>query len=239
MRILLIEDERDIASFIVNGLRAERFAVDWADNAEKGLAWVKLNSYDLGIFDVKLPKMGGIEACQRLRERGRGFPIIILSVMSDAVTKVEALNLGADDYLQKPFFMVELVARVRALLRRGKRVEEPVIKLADMVIDTVKHAAMRAGKPLTLNRKEFNLLEYFMRNPGATLTRAMIMEHVWDANADPFTNTVDVHVRFLRQKVDSGHRQKLIKTVHGYGYKFEIAGRGVEPRKKKQNSSSS
>ncbi len=223
MRILFIEDEREIASFVVNGLREEHFAVDWADSAEKGLAWVKMNEYDLGIFDVKLPGVGGIEACRKLRERGRSFPIIILSVMNDAVTKVDALNLGADDYLQKPFFMAELVARAKALLRRGKRAEEPVIKLADMVMDTVKHMAARAGKPLDLNRKEFSLLEYFMRNPGVTLTRAMIMEHVWDANADPFTNTVDVHVRFLRQKVDSGHRLKLLKTVHGYGYKFEAS----------------
>jgi DNA-binding response OmpR family regulator len=233
MRILLIEDEWEIASFVVNGLRTEHFAVDWADNAEKGLAWVKLNSYDLGIFDVKLPKIGGIEACRMLRERGWNFPIIILSVMNDAATKVEALNSGADDYLQKPFFMAELVARVRALLRRGKKTDEPVIKLADMVMDTVKHTAARGGKLLELNRKEFSLLEYFMQNPGVTLTRAMIMEHVWDANADPFTNTVDVHVRFLRQKIDSGHRQKLIKTVHGYGYKFEVAGGKVEAKKKK------
>ena len=145
MRILFIEDEREIASFVVNGLREEHFAVDWADSAEKGLAWVKMNEYDLGIFDVKLPGVGGIEACRKLRERGRSFPIIILSVMNDAVTKVDALNLGADDYLQKPFFMAELVARAKALLRRGKRAEEPVIKLADMVMDTVKHMAARAG----------------------------------------------------------------------------------------------
>ena len=223
MRILLIEDEQDIASFVISGLRKEHFAVDWADSAEKGLAWVKLNSYDLGIFDVKLPGMGGIEACQRLRQRGRTFPIVILSVMSDAVTKVGALNHGADDYLQKPFFMAELVARVKALLRRGANAIDPVIKLADVVMDTVKHTAKRNGKLLDLNRKEFSLLEYFMRNPGVTLTRAMIMEHVWDANADPFTNTVDVHIRFLRQKIDAGRRQKLLKTIHGYGYKFDAA----------------
>ncbi len=221
MRILLIEDEPDIASFVISGLRREHFAVDWAESAEKGLAWVKLNSYDLGIFDVKLSGMGGIEACQRLRQRGRTFPVVILSVMGDAVTKVGALNQGADDYLQKPFFMAELIARVKALLRRGANAMEPVIKLADIVMDTVKHTAKRDGQLLDLNRKEFSLLEYFMRNPGVTLTRAMIMDPVWDANADPFTNTLDVHIRFLRKKVDSGRHRKLLKTIHGYGYKFD------------------
>jgi DNA-binding response OmpR family regulator len=224
MRILLIEDEREIASFIIDGLRGERFAVDWADNAEKGLTWVKLNSYDLGIFGATLPGMGGIEACRKLRQHGRPFPIVILSATTDALTKAEAMGRGADDYLQKPFFMAELVARVRALLRRGGKLEEPGIKLGDMVMDTVKHTAMRAGHGLTLNRKEFSLLEYFMRNPGVTLTRAMILEHVWDANADPFTNTVDVHVRFLRQKVDAGFKRKLLKTVYGYGYKLDAHG---------------
>jgi len=228
MRILLIEDEREIAKFIVNGLRAEHFAVDWADNAEKGLAWVRMSDYDLGIFDVKLPGMSGIDACRSLREKGFGFPVIILSVMNDAITKVEALNIGADDYLQKPFFMAELAARVRALLRREKKAEEPVIKVADVMLDTVRHTVTRAGMPIRLNRKEFCLLEYFMRNPGVTLTRAMIMEHVWDANADPFTNTVDVHVRFLRQKIDDGFKDKLITTVHGYGYKLE-SGSAVQP----------
>ena len=223
MRILLIEDERDIATFIVNGLREERFAVDWADSGEKGLAWARLNDYDLGIFAAKLPGMGGIEACRKLRQRGRTFPIVILSVMSDAVTKAKALNSGADDCLQKPFFMAELVARMRALLRRAGNAMEPVIRLGDMVMDTIKHTAARAGKDLKLNRKEFSLLEYFMWNPGVTLTRAMILEHVWDANADPFTNTVDVHVRFLRHKVDGGFKRKLLKTVHGYGYKFEAS----------------
>ncbi|MDE2018874.1 MAG: response regulator transcription factor [Patescibacteria group bacterium] len=229
MRILLIEDEKEIANFVVNGLRAERFAVDWADSAEKGLAWARLSSYDLGIFDVKLQGgITGIEACRRLRERGIGFPIIILSVMNDAITKVKALNLGADDYLQKPFFMAELIARVRALLRREKKTENPVFKVADLILDTIKHTVIRGDKPIKLNRKEFSLLEYFMRNQGITLTRAMILEHVWDANADPFTNTVDVHIRFLRQKIDDGFKEKLIKTVHGYGYKLEAKPDGPQ-----------
>jgi DNA-binding response OmpR family regulator len=221
MRILLIEDERDIANLIVAGLRAERFAVDWARTGEQGLAWAKLNSYDLGIFDVRLPQMTGIDVCRIIRRKGMQFPIIMLSVMNDAVTKVEALNVGADDYLAKPFFMAELSARAQALLRRERRVTGPILAVGDVTLDIALHAVTRAGKPIRLNRKEFSLLEYFMRNPGVTLTRAMILEHVWDMNADPFNNTVDVHVRFLRQKIDDGHPKKLLKTVHGYGYKIE------------------
>ena len=221
MRILLIEDEKDIADLIMAGLRAERFAVDWADTGEKGLAWAKVNSYDLGICDVRLPGMGGLEGCRLIREKGKDFPVIMLSVMNDAITKVEALNNGADDYLAKPFFMAELLARVRALLRRQKAVSGPLFTVADLRLDVAAHTVLREEKAIRLNRKEFSLLEYFMRHPGVTLTRAMILEHVWDMNADPFTNTVDVHVRFLRQKIDDGHRKKLLKTVHGYGYKLE------------------
>ena len=226
MRILLIEEEREIATYIVRGLRAERFAADWADAAEKGLAWAKWNTYDLGIFDATLTGISGIETCQRLRGRGTTFPIIILSAPTDAPTKAEALNCGADGFLSKPFFMAELVARMRALLRRGEDAMEPVITLGDLTLDTVNRTAARAKRELALNRKEFSLLEYFMRNPGVTLTRAMILEHVWDTNVDPFTNTVDVHIRFLRQKVDAGFKRKLLKTVHGYGYKFDAQRSG-------------
>ena len=221
MRILLIEDEKDIADLVVGSLRAERFAVDWAGTGEQGLGWAKINPYDLGIFDVRLPGVGGLEVCRAIRKRGKDFPVIMLSVMNDAITKVEALNSGADDYLAKPFFMAELLARIRALLRREKILVGPIFAVADLRMDLALHTVSRGKHPIRLNRKEFSLLEYFMRHPGITLTRAMILEHVWDMNADPFTNTVDVHVRFLRQKIDDGHRKKLLKTVHGYGYKIE------------------
>jgi len=221
MRILLIEDEKGIADFVIAGLRTERFAVDWATTGEEGIRWARINQYDLGVFDVRLGDMRGIEVCKSLREKGKDFPIIMLSVVSDAITKIEALNSGADDYLTKPFFMAELTARIRALLRREKKTTGSVIQIGDLTMNLLTHQVTRANRPITLNRKEFALLEYLMRNPGVTLTRGMILEHVWDMNADPFTNTVDVHIRFLRQKIDVGHRVKLIKTVHGYGYKIE------------------
>jgi two-component system OmpR family response regulator len=222
MRILLLEDEKDIASFIMNGLRAERFAVDWADTGEKGLMWAKVNEYDLGIFDIKLPgAQNGLQVCKTIRERGKAFPIIMLSVTGDVATKIEALNLGADDYLAKPFSLAELLARVHALMRRERKITGPKLLVGDLLMDTRAHTVARGGKDIPLNRKEFALLEYLMRNPGTTLTRAMILEHVWDMNADPFTNTVDVHIRFLREKIDVGWRKKLLKTVHGFGYKIE------------------
>ncbi len=222
MRVLLLEDDKDIASFIMTGLKNEHFAVDWADTGEKGLTWAKVNSYDIGIFDIKLPgKQNGLQVTEALREREKNFPIIILSVAGDVVTKIQALNLGADDYLAKPFSFAELLARVNALLRRERRLVGPKLRVDDLEMDMQAHTVSRDGKRIELNRKEFALLEYLMRNPGTTLTRSMILEHVWDMNADPFTNTVDVHIRFLRAKVDEKFKKKLVKTVHGFGYMIE------------------
>lgn len=222
MRVLLLEDEKEIGNYIVNSLKAERFAVDWAETGEKGLMWAKVNSYDVGIFDIKLAgEQSGLQVCKMIRERGKNFPIIVLSVTGDVSTKIEALNIGADDYLAKPFSFAELLARVNALLRREKKITGPILTVGDLQMDTHAHTVTRAGKRVELNRKEFALLEYLMRNPGTTLTRTMILEHVWDMNADPFTNTVDVHIRFLREKIDVGRRKKLLKTVHGFGYRIE------------------
>jgi two-component system OmpR family response regulator len=222
MRILLIEDEKNIADFVANSLRTDRFAVDWAATAEKGLLLAKVNPYDAGIFDIRLSgDRDGLRILEEVRAKGKIFPIIMLSVTSDAQTKIDALNLGADDYLTKPFSMAELTARIHALLRREKKITEQILAVADLAMDTRAHTVTRAGKRVVLNRKEFALLEYFMRNPGTMLTRNMILDHVWDMNVDPFTNTVDVHVRFLREKIDDGRKKKLLKTVHGYGYKIE------------------
>jgi DNA-binding response OmpR family regulator len=197
--------------------------VDWAHKGDQGLLWAKVNDYDLAILDINLmgSKIGGLEICHAVREKGRSFPIIVLSIIHDTATKIEALNMGADDYLTKPFSMTELLARIRALLRREKKLVGPIIKHKDLVLDVNAHTAKRGGRRIELNRKEFSLLEYLMRNPGTTLTRSMILEHVWETNSDPFTNTVDVHIRFLRRKIDDGYDKKLIKTVHGHGYKIE------------------
>jgi two-component system OmpR family response regulator len=222
MKVLLIEDEAEIANFVMNGVKADHFLVDWAPNGAKGLMWAKVNAYDIAILDINLGNgENGLDICQEIREKGKTFPIIMLSVTNDPRTKIQALNLGADDYLTKPFFVAELLARMRALLRREKKLTGPKLILADLEMDTLAHTVKRAGKEIKLNRKEFTLLEYLMRNAGTTLTRGMILEHVWDINADPFTNTVDVHIRFLRSKIDEGHKKKLLKTVHGYGYKIE------------------
>jgi DNA-binding response OmpR family regulator len=222
MRILLVEDEVSIANFIMSGLRAENFAIDWTEKAEKAILWAKVNPYDLAILDINLGAGGnGIEVCKAVRGKGKNFPIIMLSVTNDTTAKIEALNIGADDYLTKPFSIAELIARIRALLRREKKITGPRLALADLEMDTLTHRVTRGNKSIDLNKKEFALLEYLMRNQGTTLTRSMILEHVWDINADPFTNTVDVHDRFLRAKIDEGHKKKLLKTVHGYGYKIE------------------
>lgn len=223
MRILLLEDDRAMGDSVAGGLRKEHFAVDWVETGEKGLMLGKVNDYDLGIFDIRLAgRENGIQVCHALRAYGKAFPILMLSVANEAMRKVEALTLGADDYLSKPFSFVELVARAKALLRREKRIVGPKIAAGDLSMDTLSHVVVRGGKQIALNRKEFMLLEYFMRNQGTVLTRTMILEHVWDMNADPFTNTVDVHVRFLRKKIDEPFRKKLLRTVHGYGYKLEV-----------------
>ncbi len=221
MRILVVEDEVEIISFIKKGLESEGFVVDSADNGEKGVEVANSNDYDLVVLDIRLPGMSGIEVCKKLREMGKVFPIIMLSVESGTDIKVECLNSGADDYITKPFSFEELLARTRALLRRQKEITGPVLKLEELELDTIKRTVKREGSVIDLSRKEFALLEYFMRNPGITLTRNMILEHVWDMNADPFTNTVDVHIKFLRAKIDKDYKRKLLHTVHGCGYKIE------------------
>jgi DNA-binding response OmpR family regulator len=223
MKILLVEDDLATADFIIKGLKLERFVVDWTAECDQALYWAKVNAYDAAVMDIKITgQRNGIAICHAIREKKKDFPIIMLSAIHETAIKIEALNSGADDYLTKPFAMVELLARIRALLRREKKVIGPVLKIADLAMDLNAHSVSRGKKKLQLNRKEFSLLEYLMRNPGTILTRNMILEHVWDMTTDPFTNTVDVHIRFLRRKIDDASRKKLIKTVHGHGYKIEV-----------------
>ena len=221
MRILVIEDEKGIASFIKKGLEAEYFAVDDTPDGEKGLWQARTNEYDAVVLDIMLPGKNGIEICGELRKEKQEVPIIMLTVKNDLETKVQAFNSGADDYLTKPFAIEELSARLRALLRREKNIKGDTFKVGDLELDTITHTVTRGGKSIDLSKKQFVLLEYFMRNPKVVLTRSMILEHVWDMNADPFTNTVDVHIKFLREKINSGHKEKFIQTVRSCGYKFE------------------
>ena len=220
MRILLTEDEEGIISFMTKGLRSAGYAVDVARTGSEGFHMAKINSYDLIIMDYMLPEMNGIETIKHIRSKRVIAPIIMLTVIDDEDNIVNALDAGADDYLSKPFSFDELLARIRALMRREKHIRGDVLTFEGLELDTVKHKAKRDGIALDLTKKEYALLEYFMRNPEAVLTRGMILEHVWDYSTDPFTNTVDVHIRYLRKKMDTGFNKELIHTVHGIGYKL-------------------
>lgn len=221
MRILIIEDEKDIASFIKKGLQAEHFTVDVAANGKDGSYLALTNDYDLVILDLRLPDIYGLDVFKKVRETKQNLPIIILTVESEVKKKVEAFDMGVNDYLTKPFAIEELTARIRALLNRNNvNSSSYKLKVAELEMDLKTHEVKRCDKKVELRHREFDLLEYLMRNQNIVLTRSMILEHVWDMNVDPFTNTVDVHVRYLRKKIDDSFKKKLIKTVHGSGYKI-------------------
>lgn len=220
MRILIIEDDKGISDFLKVSLENECFVVDTAEDGEKGSFLALTNDYDLIILDYILPKEDGHQVCEKIRKKGRTVPILILSVKSEVVTKVDILNIGADDYLTKPFSFEELLARIKALLRRPKQIESEVLKIDDLILDTKKHLVKRGKKEIYLTRKQFMLLEYLMKNQGMVLSRGMIMEHVWDMNTDPFSNTIEAHIRILRRKIDLPKRKKLIHTIPGIGYKI-------------------
>ena len=221
MRILVIEDDADIRSMLAFHLKAIAFAVDTIDCGEKGARMAQTNEYDLIVMDYMLPKKNGREICKELRESGKTMPIIMLSVRSATGDKVELLNCGADDYLSKPFSFEELHARAKALLRRPKEMHQPELRIGDLVINTEKQQVTRAGKELYLTRKEFSLLDYLARNKDKVVSRGMIMEHVWDIESDPFSNTIEAHILNLRKKLGQ-RKTKLIHTVPGRGYKLGI-----------------
>ncbi len=218
MRILVVEDEEKVASFIRRGLEEERYAVDVALDGEEGLQFAETNPYDVIVLDLMLPGLDGFRFIQRLRAQDIATPILVLTARDSVGDKVRGLDLGADDYLTKPFAFAELLARVRALLRRGKTPAPPVLKVADLTLDPAARRVTRAGRVIDLTAKEFGLLEYLMRHAGRVLTRTMILEHVWDQTFDSYTNVVDVYVNYLRKKVDHGFEPKLIHTVRGVGY---------------------
>jgi DNA-binding response OmpR family regulator len=220
MRILLVEDEQQIADFLAVSLHAEGFSVDIAGSGRKGLELALANTYDLMVLDNKLPGKSGLDICREVRNQGQTCPIIMLSVLSDTNMKVSCLDAGADDYLIKPFSLQELISRVRALLRRPKRIAGEILTLDDLVLDTVGRVVRRGKKEIRLTRKEFNLLEYLMKHEDTAVTRGMIVEKVWDSKTDPYSNTIESHIVTLRKKIDPEKRRRLLHTVPGVGYKF-------------------
>jgi len=218
MRILVIEDEKKIADFIKRGLKEEGYAVDASYDGENGLFLAKTNDYDLILLDLMLPKLDGITLCRKLREAKVSTPIIMLTAKDAVREKVIGLDAGADDYLTKPFAFEELLARIRAILRKKNGAEATKLEVGDLSLDLHTHKVTRGGKEIELTAKEYALLEYLMRNSGSIVTRTMISEHVWDIDFDTFTNVIDVYINYLRNKIDTGHSKKLIQTVRGRGY---------------------
>ena len=222
MRILLVEDDSSVSGFIVKGLREERYAVDLATDGEMGLAMAETAPYDVIILDVMLPKVNGFEVCRRLRAQRKTTPILLLTARDAIADRVSGLDTGADDYLTKPFAFAELLARLRALLRRGSTQPIPHLNIADLELDPVSHRVWRAGQAIVLTNKEYSLLEYLMRNTGRVLTRTAITDHVWDIHYESVTNIVDVHIKTLRSKMDRDFSPQLIHTVRGVGYVLKI-----------------
>ena len=218
MRLLVVEDEKKVARFVKKGLEEEGYAVDVAPDGEEGLGMALDGVHDLIILDIHLPRMDGLGVLQELRKKKVATPVLLLTVRAAIEDKVLGLDAGADDYLTKPFAFQELLARVRALLRRRADAEAPVLQVGDLTLDPARRLASRGGEKIDLTSKEFALLAYFMRNPGRVLTRTMISEHVWDYDFDTMTNVIDVYVNYLRKKIDAGREPKLIHTVRGAGY---------------------
>ncbi len=218
MRILVVEDEKKVANFVKKGLQEEGYVVDVVYNGRDGLNFAADQSYDLILLDIYLPGIDGLTILKKLRDAKVKTPVLLLTVRATIEDKVIGLNSGADDYLTKPFAFEELIARVRALLRRGRDADTTVIQVADLILDPVRRIVTRRGQVIVLTMKEFSLLEYFMRSAGRVLTRTMIIDHVWNYDFDTETNVIDVYVNYLRKKIDTGHDIKLIHTVRGVGY---------------------
>jgi DNA-binding response OmpR family regulator len=218
MRLLLVEDEARVARFIARGLREQAYAVDLAADGEDALYQAAVNSYDAIILDVMLPKKDGFAVCRELRAAGSRVPVLMLTARDAVEDRIGGLDTGADDYLTKPFEFGELLARLRALLRRGGELIPTVIRLADLVIDTRAQQACRAGRNVNLTTKEYALLEYLARNAGRVVGREEIAEHVWDETFDPFSNLIEVYINRLRRKVDEPFGPPLIHTRRGAGY---------------------
>lgn len=222
MRLLVVEDEPDAARFLAKGLRKQAFAVDTAENGRSGLEKAHVNSYDLIVLDIMLPDMDGLSVCSSLRSRSYAGPILMLTARDAIPDRIAGLNAGADDYLIKPFDFEELVARIRALLRRNPRLEKPILEIADLVIDTHQQRVHRSGMPISLTTREYSLLEFLAIRQGAVVGRADISEHVWDEFYDPTSNLIEVYIQRLRRKIDHGQAVRLLHTRRGEGYQLAV-----------------
>ncbi|MBI1765311.1 MAG: response regulator transcription factor [Acidobacteria bacterium] len=218
MRILLVEDEPGAAQMLALGLREQTYAVDVAADGEAALWQVHDNDYDLILLDVMLPRKDGFAVCRELRAAGVATPVLMLTARDAVQDRIAGLDHGADDYLTKPFDFHELLARVRALLRRGPALLPDILRVADLAVETRARRVSRAGRRVELTAKEYALLEYLTRRAGQVVTRAEIAEHVWDESFDPFSNLIEVYVQRLRRRIDEGHALKLIRTRRGEGY---------------------
>jgi DNA-binding response OmpR family regulator len=222
MKMLIIEDDITVANFIKTGFEADSFTVDIALDGQQGSYIARTNHYDIIILDYSLPEKNGFTVLQEIRSKGQNTPIIFLSVIGDTNKKIRALQLGADDYLSKPFSFDELKARVRAIIRRPREIEESIIEMGNMKIDLDKHTVIRDDKIIHLTRKEYSLFEYLIRHRGQITSRGIIMEHVWNADSDPFSNTVEAHILNLRKKIHTEGEPDIIKNIPGRGYIIEI-----------------
>ena len=218
MRVLVVEDDNRIAGFVAKGLRENSYAVDIASDGDEATYMASINTYDLFILDVNLPKKDGFDVCRELRENGSKQPVLMLTARDAIDDRVSGLDIGADDYLTKPFEFRELLARLRALLRRQNEIRSPQIVIADLQIDTTSRTVQRAGNQIELTTKEYSLIEFLAINKGKVVGREEISEHVWDDSFDPFSNLIEVYIRRLRTKLDEGYDVQLIQTRRGSGY---------------------
>ena len=224
MRVLVVDDDRKLARMIARELEEQAYAVDVAHDGEEGLAFAEAGPYDLIVLDVMMPGLDGVTVCRRLRERKVSTPVLMLTARGGVSDRVEGLDSGADDYLVKPFTFRELGARVRALLRRGAASKDPVLRVADLEVDTVAHEARRGGRVVELTSKEYAILEYFVRNPNRVLTRVQVAEHAWNYDFAAESNVIDVYVGNLRRKLADRGDAPLLRTVRGVGYKLTPPG---------------
>jgi len=222
MRILIVEDERKLANSLKTALQAESYAVDVSFDGEEGYENAAVNDYDLIVLDLGLPTLDGVTVCKKLREEKISTPILMLTARDTTDDKIKGLDSGADDYLVKPFKFEELLARIRALIRRGQNQTEAIYQCDNLTLNPASHLVKRAGKEINLTSREYALLEFLISHPGQILSKTQVMDHVWDTETDPFSNVVDVYIGYLRQKIDKNFSKEtpLLQTTKGLGYKL-------------------